>query len=169
MDPFIIIFTVGLVGIYAVFSYSSANPPSFSSDGKLTIVAHGRVVKWLVAFAVTVLVLITIRESTSRSEDSGVLYLFVLFTMLAGPYLLCEGFRTKFEYDNDQLRVTTAFRKPRIYTWTDIVDISYSHWRSTYVLLMNDGSKLPASEYLSGIDALMGFARRWKSYNQKNT
>lgn len=168
MDPFIIIFTVGMVGLSAIFSYSSADPPSFSSDGKLTIVTHGRLVKWLFGLTVVVLLLITIREWISRSEDPGVLYLLILFTTLAGPYFLCEAFRTKFEYDNDQFRVTTAFRKTRIYSWAEIVDINYSHWRSTYVLIMSDGTKIPASEYLSGIDALMDFARRWKSYNQKN-
>jgi len=157
-----------MVVLYAVFSYSSTDPPSFSRDGKLTIVRHGRVLKWLAALTVVVLLLITFREWTSRSEDPGVLYLFILFTTLTGPYLLCEGFRTKFEYDNDQFRVTTAFRKPRTYSWAEIVDISHSHWRSTYVLIMRDGTKIPASEYLSGIDAMMDFARRWKSYNQKN-
>jgi len=168
MDPFIIIFTVGVVGLYAVLSYSSIDPPSLSSDGKLAIVTHGRVAKWLFALAAVVSLLITVREWINRSDDPGVLYLLILFTTLAGPYFLCEAFRTKFEYDSDQFRVTTAFRKPRTYSWAELVDIRYSHWRSTYVLIMSDEAKIPASEYLSGIDALMDFARRWKSHNQKN-
>ena len=168
MDPIAIGATVGALSVAILYAIASGEPPTLSADGKHTIAAYGRVVKGLVAVATAVLLLITIREYFDRSEDRAVLFLLIFMTIVGGAYLLCEGFRTRFEYDNDKLQVTTAFRKPRTFSWTEVVDISYSHWRSTYLLMMRDGTRLAASEYLSGSDALMDFARRWKSHNLKN-
>ena len=167
MDSFAILLAVGLLGAYFIFDYSSGNPPSVSDDGKRTIVRYGRGARWVIVVVAAIPLVITVAEYFDRSEDRGVLYVFLLMAIILGPYLLCEGFRTRFEYDNDQLRATTAFKNQRSFAWTEIADISYSSWTSTYVLKMRNGSKLAISEYLSGSEVLMDFARRWKSYNRK--
>jgi hypothetical protein len=167
VDPIVIGAIVGPLTVAILYAIASGEPPSVSADGKRTIAAYGRVVKGTIAVVVAALLLTAVREYFDRSDDRGVLYLFIVMAATCGPYLLCEGFRTRFEYDDDNLLVTTAFRAPRTFSWTEIVDISYSHWRSTYLLMMRDGTKIAASEYLSGSDALMDFARRWKAHNQK--
>lgn len=66
---------------------------------------------------------------------------------------LC-GLRTRFEYDNEIVLATSALRKERANSWEDVIDISYSHWASQYVLHLRDDNKVAAKSRPPGPGAI---------------
>jgi len=169
MDLQFVLLWAGLVAVSVVFSLAAGEPPLVSDDGKRTVAIYGRLIRRF-SVAVTILVLAaSIYAAQKPNVEQFDAVFFVVFAFVIGAYLLCEVFRTRFEYDNDTVLATSALRKERAIPWKNVIDISYSHWTSQYVLHLRDGEKLRVSEYLTGGDALMGFARKWKNFNNEDS
>ncbi len=165
MNPIAIGAFVGALSAAVLIALAPGEPPLVSADGTRTIVEYGRKVRGAIAILAVVFLLITIQNIVDPPEDRGALILLILMAVLGVPYLLCEAFRTRFEYDNETLEVTTAIRKIRTFPWTEIIDVDHSDWRQTSILRIGDGTKIAASDLLSGSDALTDFARKWKRFN----
>ncbi len=160
------IVVVAGVALMLYMTAATDDPPGVSEDQARTIVKFGR--KFQIGTIIIVLLILAGMASTYSNSEEGPLSMAIGLLFFAGflTYLLATVFRTKFEYDNDECAVTTAFRRTRVVPWSDIADISYSAWRSTYILSTTNGTKISVSEYLTGVDYLMDFARRWKNYNR---
>jgi len=169
MDSQFVLLWVGLVAVSVVFSLAAGEPPLVSDDGKRTIAIYGRLIRRF-SIAVSVLVLAaSIYAARNPNVEQFDAVFFVVFAFVIGAYLLCEVFRTRFEYDNETVLATTALGKERGIAWENVIDISYSHWTSQYVWQLRDGRKVRVSEYLTGSDALMDFARKWEAFNDKDS
>jgi len=167
MDSQFVLLWVGLVAVSIVFSLAAGEPPLVSDDGKRAVAIYGRLIRRF-SVAVTILVLgASIYAAQEPNVEQFDAVFFIVFAFAIGAYLLCEVFRTRFEYDNDTVLATSALRKEQAIPWEDVTDISYSHWTSQYVLHLRGGKKLRVSEYLTGGDALMDFARKWKNFNSE--
>jgi len=165
MDLYPILLITGLFVLSAVLSFASGTPPSLSSDGSRVLAQYGRPMR---AFGVSLSVFVisagvlAARHPEVKGLDA---VFFIVFPSLLGIYLSLEELRTRFEYDDDSLSATTPFKKRESIPWTDVIDIEYSSWGSNYILTLKDGTKIRVSEHLNGSEALMDFARRWKTYN----
>ena len=169
MDPQFVLLWVGLVVVSVVFSFAAGEPPSVSEDGKRSVAVYGRLVRRF-SVAVTIFVLAaSIYAGQKQNVEQFDAVFFVVFAVVIGAYLLCEVFRTRFEYDNDTVLATSALSKERAIPWEDVIDVSYSSWTSQYLLHLRSGKKLRVSEYLAGGDALINFARKWKNFNNDNS
>lgn len=169
MDSQFVLLWVGFVAASAVFSLAAGEPPLVSDDGKRTVAIYGRLIRRFAVVVTIVVLAASIYAARTPNVEQFDAVFFVVFALVIGTYLICEVFRTRFEYDNDTVLATSALRKERAIPWEDVTDISYSHWTSQYVLHLRGGKKLRVSEYLTGGDALMDFARKWKRFNNEKS
>jgi hypothetical protein len=165
MDSQFVLLSVGLVAVSVLLLLAAGEPPLVSGDGKRKVVVYGRPIR---RFSLGVIVLAfaaSIYAAKRPNVEQFDAVFFVVFALVFGAYLLCEVFRTRFEYDNENVFSTSALRKRRAISWEDVVDISYSYWTSRYVLHLRNDQKVQVSEHLTGSDALMDCARKWKNFN----
>ena len=165
MDLFPILLTAGLVILAAVMSFVAGAPPLMSEDSERAIAQYGRVLRGFVIGVAVFVISAGFLAATRPNVDRLDAAFFVIFPLVIGVCLTREVLLTRFEFDSDTLVATTAFKKERSVSWSNIEDITYLAWSAQYVLHFKDGVKIRVSEYLNGGDVLLDFARRWNTYN----
>jgi hypothetical protein len=92
-----------------------------------------------------------VRNPTAISGPA-VLFLGALFLFVAlGAYLVAEAFRVRIEVTPAGVVCHSPWRKRRAIPWAEVASVSYSHSCNWLVITGQDGRKIRAHVFLSGL------------------
>ena len=155
----------GLIGAAAatlMASYFGNRPSEVSPQTGRRRLYYALGLRAIIDLVVVVLAILTVRTIFDQPDDTSVHVFLILFTLIAGGFLILETHFSSIEFDDVGIFVVSPWRPNGEIPWADFESIRQRSFLSMHTIRTKTNGKIFVYDAMSGASELVGRAK-WQA------
>ncbi len=155
----------GLIGAAAatlMASYFGNKPSEFSPLTGRRRLYYAFGLRVLIDLIVVILAILTVRTIFDQPDDISLHIFLILFTLIAGGFLILETHFSSIEFDDDGIFVISPWRPNGEISWVDFDSIRQRSFFSMHMIRTKTNGKIYVYDAMSGARELVDRAK-WQA------